>query len=194
MQSVCVFTGSSTGAENAHAVAAAALGREIVDRGMRLVYGAGKVGLMGVIADAALEAGGEVIGVIPEALMEKELAHRSLTQLHVVGSMHERKAMFSQLSNGFVAMPGGLGTLEELFEVLTWAQLGFHAKPVALLNVAGYYDELLRFIDKTVANKFVHARHRNMIIAETEPAAVLDAMAAHQAPTVSKWIDRAEEL
>lgn len=194
MQSVCVFTGSNTGTENAHAQAAAALGREIAGRGMRLVYGAGRVGLMGVIADAALDAGGEVTGVIPEALMKKELAHRALTQLHVVGSMHERKAMFSQLSDGFVAMPGGLGTLEELFEVLTWAQLGFHAKPVALLNVAGYYDELLQFIDKTVENQFVHARHREMIIAETEPGAVLDAMTAHRSPAVSKWIDRAEEL
>ncbi|MDH3646580.1 MAG: TIGR00730 family Rossman fold protein [Gammaproteobacteria bacterium] len=194
MKSVCVFTGSNRGVSDAYATFAEQLGQEITNRGMGLVYGASRVGLMGVIADAVLAAGGHVVGVIPEALRKKELMHEGLTETHVVKSMHERKALFAELSDGFVAMPGGLGTLEELFEVLTWAQLGFHNRPVGLLNVSGYYDELLRFLDQTVAQGFVHRKHRSMMLIDEEPAALLDAMADYRPASVSKWIDQADEL
>ena len=149
---------------------------------------------MGVIADAALAEDGHVIGVIPEALCTKELMHEGLSETYVVKSMHERKARFSELSDGFIAMPGGLGTLEELFEVLTWAQLGFHSKPVGVLNVDGYFDELLQFLDKTVDHGFVGSVHRSMILIEQQPAALLDAMLNYIPVPVSKWIDQADEL
>ena len=191
MESVCVFAGSSMGANPEYATAAAGLGNAIAVRGWNLVYGGGNVGLMRVVADAALAAGGQVIGVIPQALMVKELAHGSLSELHVVASMHERKALMAERADGMIALPGGFGTLEEWFEVLTWSQLGFHAKPCGLLNVAGYYDPLLAFLDHTVDERFVQRAHRDMIIASTSSVDLLRMMAEFHAPVFEKWIDRA---
>lgn len=157
-----------------------------------MVYGGARVGLMGALADEALAAGTEVIGVMPEALMAKEVAHRSLTKLHVVKSMHERKAMMASLSDGFVALPGGWGTLEELFEVLTWGQLGLHRKPCGMLNAAGYFDPLLTFLDHSVREGFVRREQGESILAESSPPGLLDRMAAWQPPTVDKWITPAQ--
>ncbi|HEY7379061.1 MAG TPA: TIGR00730 family Rossman fold protein [Steroidobacteraceae bacterium] len=190
MKRLCVFAGSSRGAREEYAEAAERLARELVKRRYGLVYGGGKVGMMGVLADATLAAGGEVIGVIPKALLEKEVAHGGLTELRVVASMHERKAMMAELSEGFIALPGGLGTLEEFFEVLTWAQLGLHPKPCGLLNVSGYYDRLLDFLDLTVEERFVKSQHRALVLISTSPADLLDRLAAYRPPHVEKWIDR----
>ncbi len=159
---------------------------------IRLVYGGGHVGLMGAVANAALDAGGEVTGVMPRALVDREIAHTGLTRLHVVGSMHERKALMSELSDGFVALPGGTGTLEEFFEVLTWAQLGEHGKPCGLLNVAGYYDPLLAVLDHMVDRKFLSDVHRAMVLVETDPAAMLERFEAYRPPKTAKWIYRSE--
>ena len=159
MRRICVFCGASAGARPEYRDAARAAGRAIAEAGRTVVYGGGRVGLMGVLADAALEAGGEVIGVIPRALSSSEIAHGGLTELRVVGSMHERKATMERLSDGFLAMPGGFGTLDELFEILTWAQLGLHAKPVCLLNVCGYYDGLLNMLKHAVSERFVRREH-----------------------------------
>lgn len=167
------------------------MARELAARGHTLVYGGGRVGLMGRLADTVLEGGGRVIGVIPEALFAKEVAHHGLTDLRVVASMHERKQVMSDLADGVVAIPGGLGTLEEFFEMLTWAQLGFHAKPCGLFNVCGYFDELLRFLDRAVAEGFIQPAHRTLILADSHPAALLDRMADYTPPTVEKWLDRA---
>src|ERR1051325_8659898 len=163
MQRLCVFTGSSSGARAAYAEAARELGTLLARRGIGLVYGGARVGLMGAVADAVLAAGGEAIGVIPQALVAKEVAHTGLTALHVVESMHARKAMMSDLSDGFIALPGGWGTLEELFEVLTWAQLGLHRKPTGLLNVDGYFDGLLAFLTHTVAEAFVRTDRKSVV-------------------------------
>jgi uncharacterized protein (TIGR00730 family) len=190
--SICVFCGSSHGNAAVYRDAAFALGAMIARRGIRLVYGGARVGLMGLVADAALAHGGEVEGVLPRALEEKELAHRGLTRLHVVGSMHERKAKMEALSDGFIALPGGAGTLEEIFEIWTWAQLGFHEKPAAFLNVDGYFDLLASFIGQTVSAGFVRPEHRDMLIFEDDPARLIDAFAAYRAPATPKWI-RAEE-
>jgi hypothetical protein len=187
---ICVFAGANRGAREEYAEAAERLARELVKRGYGVVFGGGKVGMMGVLADAALAAGGEVIGVIPRALLEKEIAHGGLTELRVVASMHERKAMMAELSEGFIALPGGLGTLEEFFEVLTWAQLGLHPKPCGLLNVSGYYDRLLDFLDLTVEERFVKGQHRALVIMSTSPTDLIDRLAAYRAPHVEKWIDR----
>ena len=192
MKSVCVFCGSRAGEDPAYTHAARALGATIAEAGIGLVYGGGHVGLMGVVADAALAAGGEVTGVMPKALVDREIAHTGLTELHVVGSMHERKAMMSDLSEGFVALPGGTGTLEEFFEVLTWAQLGEHAKPCGLLNVAGYYDPLLAVFDHMVARGFLATHHRAMVLVETAPEALLERFERYQPPKTAKWIDRSE--
>ncbi|WP_405228399.1 LOG family protein [Lentisalinibacter sediminis] len=192
MESICVFAGSSSGTRPAYAAAAEALGRVIAERGWRVVYGGGRVGLMGVLADAALAAGGEVIGVIPEALLRKEVGHQGLTDLRVVQTMHQRKALMSELSDGVVALPGGLGTLEELFEILTWAQLGIHARPCGVLNAGGYYDDMLRFLDQTVSEGFVRGEHRDMILAAGEAAALLDLMAGYTPHYTAKWMDRDE--
>jgi len=192
MESICVFAGSSSGRRPAYAGAAEGLGRVIAERGWRVVYGGGRVGLMGVLADAALAAGGEVIGVISEALLRKEVGHQGLTDLRVVQTMHQRKALMSELSDGVVALPGGLGTLEELFEILTWAQLGIHSKPCGMLNAGGYYDDLLRFLDQTVGEGFVRGEHRDMILAAGEAAALLDLMAGYTARYTAKWMDRDE--
>lgn len=192
MKRICVFAGSSRGAREEYASAAQQLARELVAQGYEVVYGGGKVGMMGVLADAALGAGGRVIGVIPKALLEKEVAHAGLTELRVVGSMHERKAMMAELSVGFIALPGGLGTMEEFFEVLTWSQLGLHAKPCGLLNVSGYFDPLLAFLDSTVSERFVKSEHRALVITSTSPTELLERLAAYRPPHVEKWIDRSE--
>jgi uncharacterized protein (TIGR00730 family) len=191
MKRICVFAGSSRGARAEYAQAAQELARALVERGIDVVYGGGKVGMMGVLADATLAAGGQVIGVIPKALLEKEVAHGGLTELRVVASMHERKAMMAELSDAFIALPGGLGTLEEFFEVLTWAQLGLHPKACGLLNVSGYYDRLLEFLDLTVEERFVRSQHRALVLTATSPAELLERLAAYRPPHVEKWIDRA---
>jgi uncharacterized protein (TIGR00730 family) len=171
---ICIFTGSRHGAQPEYAGAARQLGRMMMERGYGLVYGGGKVGLMTVIADTVLELGGHVTGVIPNALVSKEVAHFGLTDLRVVGSMHERKALMAELSDGFIAMPGGIGTMEEFFEVLSWAQLGIHNKPCALLNVAGYYDSLIQFLDRGVEQDFIKPKHRELLLVESAPAKLLD--------------------
>ena len=192
MKSLCVFCGSRSGTDAAYDEAARAFGRALAAEGITLVYGGGRVGLMGVVADAALGAGGEVVGVIPRALLEREIAHSGLTDLRVVGSMHERKALMSELSEGFIALPGGTGTLEEFFEVLTWAQLGEHRKPCGLLNAGRYYDPLLAVFDHMVQQGFLSKEHRAMVLVETEPEVLLEALAGYVPPRVVKWIDRAE--
>ncbi len=192
MKSVCVFCGSSSGWNSDYAMAAQLTGRRIAERGLTLVYGGAKVGLMGAVADAALNAGGEVIGVLPEALQHKELAHNGLTRLEVVSSMHERKARMAELSDGFIALPGGAGTLEEIFEIWTWGQLGFHNKPAGFLNVAGYYDKLAAFLDHTVSEAFVKPVHRDMLIFDDNPETLLDTMAAYAPPKAEKWLERFE--
>jgi uncharacterized protein (TIGR00730 family) len=187
---VCVYCGANRGRDAAYAQAAQAMGRTLARRGIGLVTGGGRVGLMGVVADAALDAGGEVVGVIPEALMRKELAHAGLTELVVTASMHERKARMAELADGFVALPGGLGTYEELFEIWTWAQLGWHAKPCGLLNAAGFYDRLVAFLDGASEAEFVKPEHRAMLIVENDPDRLLDRFATYVAPNVAKWIGR----
>jgi uncharacterized protein (TIGR00730 family) len=171
---ICVFTGSRHGASLAYAGAAKQLGEELIARGYGLVYGGGNVGLMNVIADTVLALSGEVVGVIPNALVSKEVAHLGLTDLHVVGSMHERKALMAELSDGFIAMPGGIGTMEEFFEVLSWAQLDLHDKPCGLLNVSHYYDPLIQFLDHAVADDFVKPKHRALMLVEDQAAKLLD--------------------
>ena len=171
---ICVFTGSRHGARSEYAEAAKRLGRDLVARNYGLVYGGGNVGLMTVIADTVLELNGHVTGVIPGSLVGKEVAHRGLSDLRVVDSMHERKALMAELSDGFIAMPGGIGTMEEFFEVLSWAQLGIHEKPCGLLNVAGYYDPLIQFLDHAVAEDFIKPKHRALLIVESESARLLD--------------------
>ena len=189
MNAICVFCGSSPGNDPAYAEAASQLGRTLAERNTTLVYGGGHVGLMGVVADAALGAGGEVIGVMPKSLVEREIGHTGLTKLHVVHSMHERKAMMSRLSAGFIALPGGNGTLEEFFEVLTWAQLGEHYKPCGLLNVAGYYDPLLTVFDQMVERAFLKEEHRKLVLVEGDPASLLQRFKSYEPPKTVKWID-----
>jgi uncharacterized protein (TIGR00730 family) len=192
MHSVCVFCGSNGGAGELYAEAARSFGRTLAERGLRLVYGGAAVGLMGELADAALTAGGEVVGVIPQALVEREIAHAGLTDLHPVKSMHERKALMSDLSDAFVALPGGAGTLEELFEIWTWGQLGHHEKPVGLLNVAGFFDALIAFVDHQVEERFMRVEHRNMLIVEDDPERLLARFETYRAPVVEKWIRNGE--
>src|SRR5262245_37272451 len=189
VRSLCVFCGSSVGARSEYAAAAIATGRLLAERGIRIVYGAGNVGLMGVLADAALSAGGQVIGVIPQLLVDKELAHRGLTELRIVGSMHERKAVMAELSDGFVALPGGLGTLEELCEILTWAQLGIHHKPVGCLNVLGYFDPLFQLLDRAASEQFFRPQHRGLLLAADTPEQLLSLIEQRQ-PIAEKWFDR----
>ncbi len=173
MKSLCVYCGSSFGVKPVYADAARALAREMVKQDMALVYGGGNVGLMGVIANEVLHLGGTATGVIPQALLDKEVGHRQLTRLHVVKDMHERKAMMAELSDGFIAMPGGIGTLEELFEVLTWSQLGFHEKPVGVLNVDGFYDGLIAFLQNQVAQGFVKANQAALMMHEKSASGLL---------------------
>ena len=188
MRSICVFAGSNSGARAEYAAAARELGQALARRQIGLVYGGARVGLMGALADEALSAGGRVIGVMPEALVAKEVAHRSLSELRIVKSMHERKAMMAELSDGFVALPGGWGTLDEFFEIITWAQLGMHRKPCGLLNVQGYFDTLLAFVEHSVDEGFVRREHRSMISVSSSPIALLDLLASYRAPVVEKWI------
>jgi uncharacterized protein (TIGR00730 family) len=191
MKRICVFAGSSAGSRADYVTAAAELGRVLAARGIGLVYGGARVGLMSAVADAVLAGGGEVIGVIPRALVEKEVAHTGLTDLRVVTSMHQRKALMADLSDGFIALPGGWGTLDEMFEILTWAQLGLHRKPCGLLNVQGYFERLLSFLDHTVEEGFVRREYGSLLSVSDTPAALLDALAAQTPPVVEKWIDLA---
>ena len=189
LRSICVFCGSNSGSRADYRLAADRLGAEIAARGLRLVYGGAEVGLMGAVADAALAAGGQVTGIMPAALVAKEIAHGGLDDLRVVNSMHERKALMADLADGFVALPGGVGTLEEFFEIWTWGQLGDHAKPIGLLNVAGYFDRLLAFLDHQAAELFMARAHRDMLVVDNDPGTLMDRFAAYQAPVVSKWLD-----
>lgn len=188
MRRIAIYCGSSRGNDPVFETAAAQLARYLVSQGIGIVYGGGNVGIMGIIADAALAAGGEVIGVIPESLLAKELGHQGCTELHITQSMHERKQLMVDLSDAFIALPGGFGTLDELFETLTWLQLGFHGKPVGLLNVAGFFDPLLTFLDHMTATGFLKAEHRASLLMETDPTALLQSMRTFQPHTCGKWI------
>ena len=190
MSRLCVFCGSSEGARPGYAEAARRLGAELVSRGIGLVYGGCAVGLMGVLADAVLARGGEAIGIIPEPLVARELAHRGLTELRIVASMHERKATMAALADGFIALPGGLGTLEETFEILTWAQLGIHAKPIGALNVEGYWDGLRRLVDQAVVEGFVRPEYAELLMFADTPAGLLDGFAGWRPPDIPRaWLD-----
>ena len=192
METVCVFCGSRGGLRPSYRSAAEHVGKMLARRGARLVYGGGRVGLMGVLADATLLEGGEVVGVIPKALLEKEVGHSGLSKLHVVGSMHERKKLMADLSDGFVALPGGYGTLEEFLEVLSWAQLSIHEKPCGLLNVDGYWGPLSSLLDKAVVEGFVSPDHRSLVLTEEDPELLLDKMARYTPARTKKWLDPRE--
>jgi uncharacterized protein (TIGR00730 family) len=186
---VAVFCGSNPGARPDYVKGAKALGRTLAARGIGMVYGGSNVGLMAAIADEMQDELGDVIGVIPRSLVEREVANTSLADLRIVSSMHERKATMAELADAFIALPGGVGTLEEFFEIWTWAMLGMHRKPCALFNVAGYFDPLLEFLDRTVEEKFVRPVHREMVIVETDPMALLDRLEAYEPPNVVKWVN-----
>ena len=188
--SLCVYCGSSTGHDPSHAAAARALGARMAERGIGLVYGGGQVGLMGIIADAVLAAGGNVTGVIPAALMSTEVGHQHLTELLVVQDMHERKALMAEKADGFIAMPGGIGTLEELFEVMTWLQLGYHAKAVGVLNVNGFYDGLLGFLDRQRDEGYLRSEHRSLLIEDSDPDALLERIARFEMPDGVSYFSR----
>lgn len=190
MKSICVYCGSSVGASDVYAKGARALAQQMVKDNIALVYGGGNVGLMGVIATEVMRLGGEATGVIPKALLDKELGHKGLTRLHIVKDMHERKAMMAELADGFVAMPGGMGTLEELFEMLTWAQLGFHYKPIGLLNVDGFYDHLIAFIGHLVSQGFVTADQSHLMMHEADPASLIQRFKTYTPSYTNKWADR----
>ncbi len=187
---ICVFCGSSPGHNSQYVHAAQALGNLLADRGIGLVYGGASVGLMGALADAVLERDGEVIGVMPEGLVGFEVAHKTLRDLRIVASMHERKALMADLSDAFIALPGGIGTLEETFEMLTWAQLGFQPKPVALLDIGGYFTKLNDFMDHMVTEGFLRSEHRGMLLCDNDPETLLDRIDTYQAPVLEKWINR----
>ena len=190
MKRICVYCGSSPGRQPGYAEAATALGKALLKRGLGLVYGGAQIGIMGRIADTVVDGGGEAIGIMPRALADREIFHTGLTKLEIVESMHERKALMADYSDGFIALPGGLGTLEEIFEVLTWAQLGFHKKPCGLLNVNGYFDHLTAFVNHAVTQGFVNTASRGMLMTEDSPEQLLDQFAEYKAPVVNKWIDR----
>lgn len=189
---ICVFCGSSPGLLPDYLAAARELGAALVRHNLSLVYGGAHVGLMGEIANSVMQRGGEVIGVMPQSLIDREIAHRSLSELHVVQSMHERKALMAELADGFVALPGGFGTLEELFEIVTWGQLGLHRKPFGLLNVNQFFDQLIGFLDFAVGQQFIRPQHRQMILVDADPDRLLEHFAAYTPPNVSKWISREE--
>ena len=184
-----VFCGSNPGARPEYVKGAQALGRLLCQRGIGVVYGGSSVGIMAALAEAVLDDLGDIIGVIPKMLVEREVAHRALTDLRIVDSMHERKALIAELSDGFIALPGGIGTLEEFFEVWTWAQLGVHQKPCGLLNIAGYFDPMLAFLDRAVEEKFVREVHRSMVIVDSDPRTLLARFEAYEPPKVVKWIN-----
>jgi uncharacterized protein (TIGR00730 family) len=189
---ICVYAGSNVGTRPEYAHAAQRLAAVLVARGLDVVYGGGNVGLMKVVADTAMEAGGKVIGIIPGPLMAREIGHRDVTELRVVDSMHERKAMMADLSDGFVALPGGFGTIEEIIEIATWAQLGLHPKPFGLLDVAGFYDALIAFLDHATSEGFLHPKHRQMLLVADDPESLLDRFERWKAPSLRKWIERDE--
>lgn len=189
---ICVFCGSNSGSDPAYVDAARQLGRLLARDGIGVVYGGGSVGLMGEVADAVLQSGGEVTGVIPHALWAREVGHRGLTDLRIVETMHERKAMMADLSDAFIALPGGLGTLEEIFEIWTWAQLGLHAKPMGFLDVNGFYAPLLQFLDRAVRERFLKEPHRAIALVDADPERLLQKFEAWQPPLVEKWITREE--
>ncbi len=187
---LCVFCGSQSGARKLYSIAANAAGDEIARQGMGLVYGGGKVGLMGIVADAVLAGGGQVVGVIPDVLMTKELAHDQITKLEVVNSMHQRKARMAELACGFLTLPGGIGTFEEFFEIVTWAVLGIHQKPIGLLNVDGYFDPILRLLGHAVEEKFLRPQHLDLILVGEDPAALVTRLASHKPPSIGPlWLD-----
>jgi hypothetical protein len=192
INSICIYCGSSPGRLDTYASAAFSLAESLVRRNIKLVYGGASIGIMGMLADQVLKLGGQAIGVIPKALAHKEVAHHHLTELHVTESMHERKVLMAELSDGFIALPGGIGTLEELFEIWTWAQLGFHHKPCGLINVAGYYDALIQFLDHVRAEQFVKKQHHAMLIVETNPDALLDRYVNYHYPVVKHWVGKDE--
>jgi uncharacterized protein (TIGR00730 family) len=192
MKRICIFCGSSTGTRSEYAETARAMGQALLRRGIGLVYGGGCVGLMGIVADAVMGGGGEVVGVIPEALVTRELAHGDITQLIVVHSMHERKAKMAELSDAFVALPGGYGTFEEFCEILTWAQLGLHRKPCGILNVNDYYEPLLRLFDNAVAEGFLRPANRRLVIEERDPSRLVDMLENYTPQETEKWIRRDE--
>jgi uncharacterized protein (TIGR00730 family) len=193
MKSICVYCGSNFGERGSYLEAAQSLGAEMAKRGITLVYGGGNVGLMGAIADSVLVAGGKVIGVIPQALVDKEVAHTGLSDLRVVGSMQERKSLMADLSDGFIALPGGLGTLEEFCEVATWTQLGFHKKACGLLNIDGFYGGLLSFLDHATKEKFIRPEHRRIVLVAEDPVELIENLSQFEVPTVHKWIDRTQQ-
>ena len=189
IHSVCIFCGSNTGSNPVYAKATRTLVNALATAGIKIVFGGGKVGLMGVVAEAAIAAQAHVIGVTPRRLLEHEVVHKGLSELHVVESMHERKVMMTQLSDAFIVLPGGMGTLDETFEVLTLTQLGVHRKACGLLNVAGFYDRLVGFLDHAVAERFIRAEHRGMIVVETDPQRLIEGLQNWTMPEVSKWMD-----
>jgi len=188
IQRICVFCGSRPGHQAIYRQAADELGRMLAQRGYGLVYGGGQVGLMGVIADAVMRYGGEVDGVIPRPMVSRELAHLQITRLHEVGSMHERKARMAELADAFIAMPGGFGTFEELFEIITWAQLGIHRKPIGLLNAAGYFNPLQHLMEQAISEGFVKPEHRQLTVIEAQPTPLLDALEGHAMPATRPWL------
>jgi uncharacterized protein (TIGR00730 family) len=188
MKRICVFCGANLGKKIEYTIAAELLARELVSREIEIVYGGGRIGLMGVLAEKAIELGGRVIGVIPESLAIKEVAHDSISELIVVGSMHERKAKMAELSDGFISLPGGIGTIEETFEMLTWSQLGFHNKPCGIINVLGFYDKLIEFLNHISEEKFFMDIYRRMLIVETDPSALLEKFEQYKPPQVKHWI------
>ena len=190
MKRICVFCGSNQGVRSEYIEAAQALGKILVKRNLGLVYGGGNVGLMGIIADAVLAEGGEVIGVIPQSLVDREVAHQNLSKMHIVNSMHERKALMADLSDGFIALPGGMGTFDEFCEILTWAQLGIHQKPCGILNVENYFTPLLKMFDHAMAEGFLREAHRDLVIEATKPEILLDLLANYQPQAVAKWMDQ----
>lgn len=188
MKAICVYCGSSPGTTDSYAAGARRLAAQLVGENLNLVYGGGNIGLMGIVADEVMRLGGQVTGVIPQALLDKEVGHKGLSQLHVVKNMHERKAMMAELSDAFIAMPGGIGTLEELFEVFTWSQLGFHEKPLGLLNIDGFYDGLMTFLEHTVSQGFLRPVHLDILFKEDDPAVLLQKFQGYQPVHLKKWL------
>ena len=192
IKSICVYCGSSPGRLEAYSQAANLLAESLVTENIQLIYGGASIGIMGMVADRVLALGGQVVGVIPQALSHKEVAHPNLTELHITHTMHERKMLMAELADGFIALPGGIGTLEELFEIWTWAQLGIHNKPLGLLNVAGYFDDLIRFLDHMTEQAFFKSRHRQMLMVESQPEPLLNRLLNFQYPTIHPWLGKDE--